>query len=84
MANINMRIDDELKKESADILNALGLDLTSGIKLFLKQVTIKNGIPFEVTLNKPDILKALEEIQNGDVETFDSFEDWKASMSDED
>lgn len=75
MANINIRIDDELKEESKEILDSLGLDLTSGIKIFLKQVVLSNGIPFELTLNKPDIIHALEDIQSGRIESFDSVSD---------
>lgn len=75
MANINIRIDDELKEESKEILDSLGVDLTSGIKIFLKQVVLSNGIPFELTLNKPDIIYALEDIQSGRIESFDSVSD---------
>ena len=55
MANINIRIDDETKDESKEILESLGLDLSTGIKVFLKQVIARNGIPFELTLNELDM-----------------------------
>lgn len=55
MANINIRIDDDTKDESKEILESLGLDLSTGIKVFLKQVIAKNGIPFELTLNELDM-----------------------------
>lgn len=43
MAQINVRIDDDLKKESIRILDSLGLDLTSAVKMFLKQVVLQEG-----------------------------------------
>lgn len=84
MANINIRVDDNLKEESKEILDSLGLDLSSGIKIFLKQVVLNKGIPFEVTLNKPDIVNALDDIKNNRVETFDSVEELMKDLNDED
>ncbi len=48
MAIINLRTTDNLKIEAQEILNALGLDLSTAIKLFLHQVVIVKGIPFEL------------------------------------
>lgn len=75
MATINLRVDDELKEESKEILDSLGLDLSSGIKLFLKQVVIKKGIPFDVSLRKSDIASAIEDIEQGRYSSFNSIDD---------
>ena len=40
MAQINVRIDDDLKKESTKILDSIGLDLNGAVKMFLKQVVL--------------------------------------------
>lgn len=47
---INMRVNEDLKKESETILNNLGLSISSAIDLFLVQVINKKGLPFEVVL----------------------------------
>ena len=47
-ANINVRVDSEVKNKSQDVFSALGLDMTSAINIFLRQVIRKNGIPFEL------------------------------------
>lgn len=46
--NINIRIEPELKKEAEETLNFLGLTMAEAIKLFLKQVTLTDSIPFKI------------------------------------
>ena len=48
MANLNIRIDDELKKQSELIFDDLGITLSAATTMFLKQVVRHNGIPFEL------------------------------------
>ena len=43
---INVRIDKKTKDSAQKTLSSLGLDLSSGIKLFLNQVGTENGMPF--------------------------------------
>ena len=46
MATIQIRIDEPTKKSAQRILDKLGLDLSSAIKIYLKQITQTKGIPF--------------------------------------
>lgn len=46
--NINIRIEPELKKEAEETLDYLGLTMAEAIKLFLKQVTLTDSIPFKI------------------------------------
>lgn len=48
MASINVRVDDELKKQSEMIFEELGMNTNTAINIFLKQVIRSNGIPFTV------------------------------------
>ncbi|MCE9517770.1 type II toxin-antitoxin system RelB/DinJ family antitoxin, partial [Candidatus Nomurabacteria bacterium] len=43
---INIRIDKKTKDGAQKTLESMGLDLTSGIKMFLNQVVTENRIPF--------------------------------------
>ena len=43
---INIRIDKKTKESAQKTLQAMGLDLSSGIKIFLKQVVVEQCIPF--------------------------------------
>lgn len=57
MPQIAVRIDDQLKKEATAIFNELGLDMTTAVKLFLKQSVLTRSIPFEVKLDVDDDVK---------------------------
>jgi DNA-damage-inducible protein J len=50
MANavLQTRVDLEMKKEAEDLFESLGLDLTTAIRLFLKQSINQKRIPFEI------------------------------------
>ena len=52
-ANINIRVDGDVKNRAQDIFAALGLDMTSAVNIFLRQAIRKNGIPFELIAEIP-------------------------------
>lgn len=84
MANLRVRIDDDLKDESAKILDELGLDISTGVRMFLKQVVVDRGIPFKVTLNSPLLSQAMKDIEDGNVESFDSVDELFKDLENED
>ncbi len=43
-----IRIEEETKKQAISVLDGLGLNLPSAVNIFLKQVILQKGIPFEV------------------------------------
>ena len=43
---INIRVDKKTKLKAQKTLESMGLDLSSGIKMFLNQVITEEGIPF--------------------------------------
>ena len=47
-ANINTRVDRDIKNKAQDVFSALGLDMTAVVNTFLRQAIRKKGIPFEV------------------------------------
>ena len=60
-ANVFARIEPELKEDSESILSQLGIPMSNAIGLFLRQVVIHRGLPFEVKLpySKPVALDSL-------------------------
>ena len=58
-----VRVNDNIKKEIMPILNGLGLSLSEAINIFLYQVKLNNGIPFELKYPKfsDEMLEALKE-----------------------
>jgi DNA-damage-inducible protein J len=72
MATIQLRIDDATKKSAKSILDKLGIDMTSAIKIYLKQIVINKGIPFKLLTEngltieqENEILKAAKEAEKG-------------------
>ena len=49
----NISLDADLKKESQELLSELGLDLSTAVTIFLKQMVREQGIPFRITLDQP-------------------------------
>ncbi len=49
-ATVKAKIEPELKLQSEQILKQVGMDMSGAIKVFLRQVVITGGIPFEVRL----------------------------------
>jgi len=51
-ASINTRVDPALKAQAENVLNELGMSMATAMNLFLKQIVIHNGLPFDVRLPK--------------------------------
>ncbi|MBO1299941.1 type II toxin-antitoxin system RelB/DinJ family antitoxin, partial [Enterococcus sp. DIV1271a] len=49
---LNVNLDSELKKNTAETLEALGLDFTTAINIYFKQIVSKQKIPFEISAPK--------------------------------
>ena len=60
---INVRVNTELKKDSQQLFDSLGLNITTAINIFLRKSLEVGGIPFEVRHNIPneETIKAIEE-----------------------
>lgn len=46
MTTLNVRIDEKVKTQAMQILSARGLNLSTGINVFLRQVIEEKGLPF--------------------------------------
>jgi DNA-damage-inducible protein J len=53
MANINIRVDDTLKKQAEHVFSELGLSLSAATTIFYKQAVRYGGIPFDVRIGDP-------------------------------
>lgn len=49
MAQINIRVDDDLKEKGEELFSSLGLNFSSAISIFISQAVREGGIPFAVT-----------------------------------
>ncbi len=65
-SNVNVRIQENIKKQAEEILETIGLSRATAIDLFYRQIIINNGIPFPLTIPKSPVA-----IENVDKETFE-------------
>ena len=49
MAQVNIRIDDNLKQQADRLFEELGLSMTTAINIFVRQTVRQGGLPFEIT-----------------------------------
>ncbi len=53
--NYTCRIDTDIKSQSEAIYNALGMNLTTAINVFLRESIRVGGFPFDVRLSRPNV-----------------------------
>ena len=88
-SNIFARVEPEVKTQAEDVLNRLGIPMSNAVDMFLRQVILQKGIPFDIKLpvqklvdisklseeefNK-EIAKGMDDIENGRVYTSEEVE----------
>lgn len=72
MSTIQIRIDEKTKRDAKKVLDTIGMDMSSAVKVYLKQIVITQGIPFQLLTEngltveqEQEILKASEEAKKG-------------------
>lgn len=88
-STVYARVEPEVKEQAEEVLNELGIPMSNAVGMFLKQVVLHHGIPFEVKIpiEKPPsygsmtkeefnahIERGLDDIKNGRVYTADEIE----------
>ena len=49
MAQINLRVDDDIKRSAEQALNDIGMSMSTAINVFLRKVAREKRIPFELS-----------------------------------
>ena len=84
MAQVNIRIDDELKNRADIIFEELGLNMTTAFTIFIRQTIRQGGIPFEITTrtdpfynpkNMKILRKSIKEAEEGKLTAHDLIEE---------
>ena len=79
-ANLSIRVDKEVKEQAEEVLKRLGIPMSSAINIFLNQIIIRQGLPFDVKISDPifienltekELIEMLEEAKNDDGIPFD-------------
>ncbi|MEK7529262.1 MAG: type II toxin-antitoxin system RelB/DinJ family antitoxin [Patescibacteria group bacterium] len=48
MTTVQIRIDEKTKKSAKKVLDKIGVDMSSAVKVYLRQIVITKGIPFRL------------------------------------
>ena len=51
-ANVNVRIQENIKKQAEQILETIGISSATAIDMFYRQTILNNGIPFALKIPK--------------------------------
>lgn len=51
-SNVFARVEPELKEQAEQVLSQLGIPMSNAVSMFLRQVVLQRGIPFEMKLPK--------------------------------
>ena len=64
-SNVFARVEPEIKEQAEQILDQLGIPMSNAVSMFLRQIVLQRGIPFEMKLpaKKPIALGALSDAQ---------------------
>ena len=46
--NINIRVDEDIKKQAEKLFADLGFNISTAVNIFLRQSLLTRGLPFEV------------------------------------
>lgn len=65
MAQISLRIDDEIKRGAEQTLSEIGLSMSAAINVFLRKVAREHRIPFELSADMPndETAAAMQEVK---------------------
>ena len=57
-ANINIRTDAGIKAAAEQLFEALGMNMSTAVNIFLRQAIRQGGLPFDVKLDVPNEITA--------------------------
>ncbi|HWT77159.1 MAG TPA: type II toxin-antitoxin system RelB/DinJ family antitoxin [Mobilitalea sp.] len=88
-SNIFARVEPEVKEQAEQVLDRLGIPMSNAVGMFLRQVVLQRGIPFEMRLPMEvplvygsltkeqfdsELKKGIEDIREGRVYSADTIE----------
>ena len=88
MAQISIRVDDEVKQNAEQVCEEIGMSISTAINIYLKRLGREGRIPFEVKADRPnkETIDAMEDVLHGRNlgKTFTSVEELMEDLNAED
>ncbi|MFC0180457.1 type II toxin-antitoxin system RelB/DinJ family antitoxin [Thorsellia kenyensis] len=74
MVNLQIRLENELKEKAQEVAKAMGMDLTTAVRIFLTQMVNERALPFRPELdlfyspsNQKALTHSLSQLENGEI-----------------
>lgn len=61
----SIKLNPTVKKHAQSVFNDLGITMSDAINIFLKQVELHKGIPFDIKIPNKETQKAIKEARAG-------------------
>jgi len=75
-ATIQTRVDPDVKNQAQIILKKLNISMSEAISMYLSQITLHQGIPFEIKIPNAVTAKTLKDSEEGkDLHKVDSVDE---------
>jgi DNA-damage-inducible protein J len=58
--SLNIKVDDEVKRQADAVFAQIGLTTSAGINVYLRKVAATRGIPFELKVDVDDEADAMQ------------------------
>ncbi|MCI0697178.1 type II toxin-antitoxin system RelB/DinJ family antitoxin [candidate division KSB1 bacterium] len=84
-AQINIQLESQLRDEAEKILKRLGVSISEAVNIFLRQVVLQNGFPFDVKIPNEETIRAFRQTEsnkdglktyNSPEELFEEMDKW--------
>ena len=78
MAQVNIRMDDELKARADMLFDELGMNMSTAVNMFVKQALREGGMPFSITTkvepfwseaNQAHLRRVIADFESGNAKT---------------
>jgi len=74
IANLQIRVDEDLRAQAQQVAGALGMDLTTAVRVFLRQMVSEKALPFRPAIdpfysaaNMEALKKSIAQLEAGQV-----------------
>ena len=64
-STIHIRVDDETKAKAVRVLEAMGLDVSTAVRIYLVRIAAEQRLPFELRVPNAVTQEAISELEGG-------------------
>jgi len=79
-AMIRARIDEQIKNEASDVLEAIGLTTSEAFRLMMTKIAREKKLPFSLLEPNEKTIQAIREARGGNLSSFSSVDDLMSDL----